>query len=45
MTTLLNPQAMQRVLTHSEEYRRAVGLLNENWDPEDIEMYVTGVPE
>lgn len=39
MTTLLNPQAMQRVLTHSEEYRRAVGLLNENWDPEDQPIY------
>jgi hypothetical protein len=30
---------MQRVLTHSDEYRRAVGLLNENWDPDDQPIY------
>ena len=39
MTMLLNPQAMQRVLTHSEEYRRVVGLLNEDWDPDAQPIY------
>ena len=32
MTTILNPQAMQKVLTHSKEYERAIGLLNKRWD-------------
>lgn len=39
MTTLLNPQAMQRVLTHSDEYQRAVVLLNEDWDPDSQPIY------
>ena len=39
MTTILNPRAMQHVLTHSQEYQRAVGLLNENWDPDDQPIY------
>lgn len=39
MTMLLNPQAMQRVLTHNEEYRRAVGLLNEDWDSDAQPIY------
>ncbi|WP_373842726.1 hypothetical protein [Limosilactobacillus sp.] len=39
MATILNPQAMQRVLTHSSEYRRAVGLLNEDWDPDSQPIY------
>lgn len=37
--TILNPQAMQKVLTHSPEYRRAVGLLNERWDPDSQPIY------
>lgn len=35
MTTILNPQAMQKVLTHSKEYERAIGLLNKRWDPDE----------
>ena len=39
MTTLLNPQAMQKVLTHSSEYQRAVGLLNRRWDPDEQPIF------
>lgn len=35
MTTILNPQAMQKVLTHSKEYERAIDLLNKRWDPDE----------
>lgn len=30
---------MQKVLTHSDDYRRAVGLLNKNWDPDDQQFF------
>lgn len=39
MTTILNPQAMQKVLTHSKEYQRAVGLLNKRWDPDEQPIF------
>lgn len=39
MTTILNPQAMQKVLTHSKEYQRAVGLLNKQWDPDEQALF------
>lgn len=39
MTTMLNPEAMQKVLLHSKEYQRAVGLLNQNWDPDSQPIY------
>ncbi len=39
MTTILNPQAMQKVLTHSKEYERAIGLLNKRWDPDEQPIF------
>lgn len=39
MTTILNPQAMQKLLTHSIEYQRAVGLLNKRWDPDEQPIF------
>lgn len=39
MATILNPQAMQKLLSHGTEYRRAIGLLNENWNPDDQPIY------
>lgn len=30
---------MQKVLTHSSEYQRAVGLLNKRWDPDEQPIF------
>lgn len=39
MAMILNPQAMHKVLTHSKEYQRAVGLLNLCWDPDEQPVF------
>ena len=39
MTTILNRQAMQKVLTHSKEYERAIDLLNKRWDPDEQPIF------
>lgn len=36
---LLKPALMKAVLIHDQDYQRAVGLLNENWDPDDQPIY------
>lgn len=36
---LLKPMVMKSVLTHDQNYVRAIGLLNENWDPDDQPIY------
>lgn len=36
---LLKPTVMKSVLTHDQTYCRAVGLLNENWDPDNQPIY------
>ena len=36
---LLKPALMKAVLTHDQDYQRAVGLLNDNWDPDDQPIY------
>ena len=30
---------MQKVLTHSKEYERAIGLLNKRWDPDEQPIF------
>lgn len=36
---LLKPTVMKAALTHDQAYVRAVGLLNENWDPDGQPIY------
>lgn len=36
---LLKPALMKAVLIHDQDYQRAVGLLNENWDPDNQPIY------
>lgn len=35
----LKPAVMKSVLIHDQTYQRAVGLLNENWDPDNQPVY------
>ncbi|QZN92943.1 hypothetical protein KZE55_09380 [Limosilactobacillus panis] len=35
----LKPALMVAVLTHDQDYQRAVGLLNEDWNPDDQPIY------
>lgn len=36
---LLKPMIMKSVLAHDQTYCRAVGLLNESWDPDSQPIY------
>lgn len=36
---LLPPEMMAAVLSHNNQYIRAIGLLNEDWDPDDQPIY------
>ena len=36
---LLRPAVLKSVLVHDQTYIRAVGLLNENWDPDSQPIY------
>lgn len=39
MAEILKPQMMQAILQHSKAYRRAVGLLKLEWEPESQPIY------
>lgn len=39
MSELLRPAIMKMVLTHDQNYIRAVGLLKNDWDPDEQPIY------